>query len=188
LGMVHACDHPRNRELLLGEERDDEVVLVVPGRCDHDVVRLEPRFFQRRHLARVGDSHLEAGPGMDLGRDLGDLLQDEDVVAVVEELLGDEGAHVSRAGEGDSHQCVPVSSGPTSRLWSSSRASTWTAKWSTSRSCPTSSPSMTCAWASRVSETSWNRPGSLSPLSFRPAHAAGRSRSTRHTSPLAPLP
>src|SRR5262249_22676574 len=106
--------------------------LVVAGGRHHDVARLELGFFERAHLTRVRDAHLEAGSGRELCRRLGNLLENEDLVPVVEEFLGDERADVAGARDRDPHQCAPASSGPTRRRWSSSSASTWTAKWSTS--------------------------------------------------------
>ena len=41
LGVVHPGDHPRHGELLLGEKRDDEVVLVVARRRHYDVHLVE---------------------------------------------------------------------------------------------------------------------------------------------------
>ena len=43
LRVVHPGDHARHRELLLGEQRDDEVVLVVAGRGDDHVAARRAR-------------------------------------------------------------------------------------------------------------------------------------------------
>ena len=55
LRVVDACDGARHAELGLGEQRDDEIDLVVTGRADDDVGCLELGLVQRRDLARVGE-------------------------------------------------------------------------------------------------------------------------------------
>ena len=64
-------------ELLLGEQRDDEVVLVVAGRGDDDVAALEPGCAQRGDLARVGDVPLDAVGSVCDALDDGRVLLDE---------------------------------------------------------------------------------------------------------------
>jgi len=46
LRVVDACDDARDRELLLREQRDDEIVLVVSRCRDHDVARVDLRVAQ----------------------------------------------------------------------------------------------------------------------------------------------
>ena len=57
-GWLTCADDARHAELLLGQQRDHEVVLVVAGGRDHDVATLEAGEPKRGDLARVGDEPL----------------------------------------------------------------------------------------------------------------------------------
>src|SRR3954452_12808221 len=171
------------RELLLGEQREHEVVLVVPGRGDDDVARVETGRAQRVHLAAVGDVPVDAVPRL-LGalHDGRQLLDDHHVMVGGAQVVGDEQPDVPRACDGNPHQWC---SSPCSSRWRSvSMADTSAAKCRMSPSWPIALGVLTCAAPRRVMATSQNTPGSLSGASFLPAHFGGSGESTRHTLPL----
>src|SRR5918995_869908 len=178
LRMVYPGDHSGNRELLLGEQRDDEIVLVVASRRDDDVAALEAGLLEGRHLARVGDEPLDALVGDGALDDRGVLLDELHVVSGRVQVVGDEEPDVAGAGDRDPHRY----SGPCSRR--SLRASiavTSTMKCNTSPSCPTSLAPTIWADPSLVTAVSQKRPGSFRGASFLPPQAFGSTRSTRHT-------
>ena len=111
LGVVDPADRARHGELGLGEQRDHEVGLVVAGRRDDDVARLELGLLERGQLARVGEQPLRLGHGVGADR-RGGLVDQQDGVPVVDELLGDRTADGACSGDHDAHQS---SSGPASR-------------------------------------------------------------------------
>ena len=166
------------------EQRDDEVVLVVAGCRDDDVAALEPGLLQRRDLARVADVQLDAVDRRELGGDVRVALDEQDVVAVLDERVRDEAPDIPGTRYRDAHQWLAASSWPLKRAWSASTAVTSIMICRTSPSWPTRSGSMTRAAPSRVTAATMKRPGSSSFDSRWPAHAAGRSRSTRETLPL----
>ena len=134
--MIHARDDARHAELLLGEQRDHEVVLVVAGGRDHDVAALEPGLAQRRDFARVGEEPLDSVGGVravDHGRVLLDELH---LVAGAHEIVGDEQPDVAGARDRDAHQCSPPAS---MCACNSSVAATSETNTSTSPSWPTMS-------------------------------------------------
>ena len=53
LGVVHPCDDAWNREFLLGELGDDEIVLVIAGDRNDDVHLVEMSRLQGGHLAGI---------------------------------------------------------------------------------------------------------------------------------------
>ena len=122
--VVDAGDHAGNGELLLGQERDHQVVLVITGRGDDDVDALESRLVQRADLARVGDEPLHVECRAQAGDEIGILFDDHDLVAGVAKVAGDVDADVAGAGDSDLHACLPSSA---RRLSSSSREARRTA-------------------------------------------------------------
>ena len=122
--VVDARDHARHSELLLRQQRDDEVVLVIAGCGDDDVDAFEAGLVQRADLARVGDEPLHVERGAQAGDEVGVLLDEHDLVAGVAEVAGDVDADVPRSGDGDLHECLPSSA---RRAPSSSRESRRTA-------------------------------------------------------------
>ncbi len=114
LGVIDPGHHPGHGELLLGQQRDHQVVLVVAGGRHHDVDRADVGLPQRRHLAGVGGPPLDAaavaprageggGGAADHARVL---LDDQDLVAGHGEVVGDELADVAGAGDGNLHWCT----------------------------------------------------------------------------------
>src|SRR5207253_7862192 len=81
----------------------DEVVLVVAGGGDHDVAGVEADALQLEWLAGVGvdprAGHLARVPTDHVGV----LLQDDDLVAVLDEVGGDVLADFAGTGDGDLH-------------------------------------------------------------------------------------
>ena len=65
---------------------------------------LEPGFLQRRDLARVADEHLEPATCRQLGRDVRVALDEQHLVAVLDERVRDEPADASCARDRDAHQ------------------------------------------------------------------------------------
>jgi hypothetical protein len=103
LRVVDAGDDARHAVLGLGEQRDDEVDLVVAGGGDDDVARLQLRLVEGGDLAGVGEQ--PGGAGDAVGVDRARLLVDEqEVVAVLDQLEGDGPADGSGSGDGDAHQ------------------------------------------------------------------------------------
>ena len=81
LRVVDPRDDARHRELLLGQQRQDQVVLVVAGGGHHDVAGVEPGGAQRVDLAAVGDVPVDAVVGLLRAlHDRGSLLDDHHVV------------------------------------------------------------------------------------------------------------
>src|SRR5579875_3614492 len=108
LWVVDPCDHPWDGELLLGEERHDQVVLVVPRGRDHDICRRQAGQVERRHLAGVPHYPLEAqarAPGRHVGVDL----DHQDVVASLLQVEGEVRADVTATRYDDFHR-GPLSS------------------------------------------------------------------------------
>ena len=102
--MVHARDDARYAELLLGEQRDHEVVLVVTGRGDDDVARLQSGGAQRVDLARVRDHELHASSSWQTLCDVVALLDQQHLVSGAAQVVGDEEADVAGTGDRDPHQ------------------------------------------------------------------------------------
>lgn len=103
LRVVHAGDDPRHAVLGLGEQRDDQVHLVVAGRRDHHVAALERRLVKGGDLTRVGEQPLRLRHP--LHRDgRGGLVDQQDLVPVLQELARDGTAHRARARNSDTHQ------------------------------------------------------------------------------------
>ena len=137
-GVVHPGDHARDSELLLRQQRDDKVVLIVPGRGDHHVDLGDAGGLERRHLAGVRHDPAHVDVGLKSSDLLGIDLENLHVVAVDLEVGGDRHADAAAARDRDLHACtfaatrhrVPRSS---SSAWSSFLS---TATWSTSPSWP----------------------------------------------------
>ena len=187
LRVVDPGHHAGHGELLLGQERDDEVVLVVTGGRHDDVDRGQPGRVERGDLAGVGGD-----PGDVEGRpqaldQIGILLEHEHVVPAVLEVRGDGGADAAGAGDGDPHDSASLWC-PTvpDRVQSSSlRASSSTARCSTSPSWPTSSRASRRGAPARVTAMSETRPGISMSRRARPAQLSGSERSSSESRPLA---
>ena len=104
LRVVHAGDDAGDRELLFGQQRDDQVVLVITC-CRHaHVDLLETCLLQRADLAGVGDEPLDVEGGAQAGDQIGVLLDEQHLVPRVAEVPGDVDADVARTGDCDTHQ------------------------------------------------------------------------------------
>jgi hypothetical protein len=66
--VVDLRDDAVHAELGLGEQRHDQVDLVVAGGGDHDVAGLQPGRHQRVQLAGVGEQPLGGRDAVDLQR------------------------------------------------------------------------------------------------------------------------
>ncbi|AYN31875.1 hypothetical protein DUI70_1372 [Streptomyces albus] len=103
LRVVHPGHHARHPVLRLRQQRDDQVDLVVAGRGDHDVAALQRGLVEGGDLAGVGEQPLRLRYALD--RDRGRRLVDEqDLVAVLQQLARDGTAHRPGSGNGDPHQ------------------------------------------------------------------------------------
>jgi hypothetical protein len=103
LRVVDPGDHTRDAVLRLRQQRDDQVDLVVARRGDHHVAALQRGLVQRGDLAGVGKQPLRHGDALD--RDRGRRLVDEqDLVAVLQQFARDRAAHRTGSGNGDPHQ------------------------------------------------------------------------------------
>src|SRR4051812_37908178 len=127
--MVDPGDNAGHTVLGLGEQRDDEVHLVVPARGDDHVAAFQPGVVERDDLAGVGQQPLRARHRLDLDRPW-ILVDEQDLVAVLQELLRDGAAHGTRSGDGDPHYST-FSSGRCDtaslmRSMSEAAATTWT--------------------------------------------------------------
>jgi hypothetical protein len=114
--MVHPREHARHGELLLGEQRRDQVVLVVARRSDDDVGAGEIRVVEHPRLARVAQHHRDVG---DLLPEMIDgllvLLDQRDVVPADGEVRGDVPPDRATPRDDDAHQwCSPGASSATS--------------------------------------------------------------------------
>ena len=119
----------------LGQQRHDQVDLVVAGGRDDDVAAVQRGLVQRADLAGVREQPLGAGQAVRLDR-LGRLVDEQDLVPVLEQFPGDGAADRTGPGYRDAHQRPP--SGPmenSSVIRSSS--SSWAITCSTSPSCST---------------------------------------------------
>ena len=105
---VHAGEHPGNAELLLGEQRRDEVVLVVPGRGDDHVRGVELGLLQHPGFARVTDHVVDLrGPLLGDLEDRGVLLDQCDGMATLGEVRRQVPADRARAADHDPHLSAP---------------------------------------------------------------------------------
>ena len=103
--VVDSRHHPRHPELGLGQQTHDEVGLVVAGGGDQHVAGLHARLLQRRQLARVGEQPVRVGNGVWF--EVAPLPFDQqDLVAVVEQLPRDGTADIARAGNPDPHPAL----------------------------------------------------------------------------------
>ena len=132
LGMVDPGYHPGDGELLLGQQRDDEVVFVVPGGGHDDVGRSQAGGVQRRDLTGVPHHPLDAQARSSPGH-VRVYLHQEHLVAGTVQVGSQVSAHVAGAGDHDLHGREPFSR-PSSR---SARAVSSTAMCSMSPSWPT---------------------------------------------------
>ena len=101
--MVDPGHDAGHGELLLGQQRDDEVVLVVAGGRHDDVDRGQAGRVERGDLAGVGGHPGDVEGGAQPLDQLGVLLEDEHLVAVGVQVRGDGGADAPGAGDGDLH-------------------------------------------------------------------------------------
>ena len=111
-----------DRELLLGEQRDDQVVLVVSGRGDHHVDLGHAGRLERRDLARVGDQPANVDVGLEPSHLFGVHLEDEYVMAVLLEVRGDGHADAATAGDRNLHSCALAVTARTNGAGGASRA------------------------------------------------------------------
>ena len=104
LGVVHAGEHAGDTELLLGEQRRHEVVLVVTGGGHHDVGRPNVGLLEDAGLARVAvhDPRVR-GPRVELLRELAALLHERHVVSPLGEILGEMAPDRTAARDDDLH-------------------------------------------------------------------------------------
>jgi signal transduction histidine kinase len=101
--VVHPGDDPGHAVLGLGEQRNDQVDLVVAGRGDDNVAPVERGVVERADLARVGEQPFGPRDAVHLDR-AGLLVDQQHLMAVLEQLAGDGPAHGSCPGDGDPHQ------------------------------------------------------------------------------------
>ena len=100
LRVVHPGHDARHAELLLGQQRHHQVVLVVAGDRGHDVARLDVgRGERRRPRRRRPCDHVDAdglaGPSR-LADDAGVVVDDRDLVPGLLQLAGDEAPDAAR--------------------------------------------------------------------------------------------
>src|SRR5205823_8737949 len=137
LRVVDAGDDARDTELLLGEQRHHEVVLVVTGDRSDDVGLREPRLLELADLARVGHAEVDTEVLLRLPGLLHHLATDVEHEHVVSRL-GEVGRHVladlAGADDDDAHQC-PFPAGAARWASSASMASPFTDSVTTSFSC-----------------------------------------------------
>src|SRR4051812_21342936 len=103
LRVVHPRDRARHVEVVFRHLADDEIVLVVAGDGRDDVRPVRPRLAEVLALAAVVRDH----DGPDLVRDLrrarGILLEEDDLVARLDELFGEVEADLSSADDEHEH-------------------------------------------------------------------------------------
>src|SRR6266545_7392572 len=100
--VVDPGNGPGYAELGLGEQRDDQVDLVVAGTRDGDLAALQRGLLQRGQLAGVGQQPL--GPRHRLGLDGARVLVDQQhLVAVLQQFGGDRATDVAGTGDGYPH-------------------------------------------------------------------------------------
>ena len=162
-------------ELLLGEQRDHEVVLVVAGGGDDDVAASRaPRRAASVTSQASATRHSTPSAPVRARADHGRVLLDEQhLVAGRAQVVGDEQADVAGAGDGDPHQCA---SGPLLEPARAARRARRrrTTKCRMSPSWPTRSASTTAAVAEpRDRDEPEQRRARSSSASFLPAHAGG---------------
>ena len=182
LRVVHSGDDPGYGELLLGEEGDDEVVLVVAGDGGDDVGAVDLGPGELAHLAGVGREPLHAGRvarRLLLPDAVRIDLDDGDLVAGLGELAGDERADVAASGDDDSHQCDPPAP-PARRASRASTSSAPTTRYRTSPSWRTRSGLGSWATPSRDSATTRATPPTSRSTSFRPTPVAGTGPLDEH--------
>jgi hypothetical protein len=106
LRVVHPSEDPGDAELLLGEQRGHQVVLVVTGGGDHDVRRPHVGLLQDARLASVAvhDPGVRR-PVAELLRQVPALLHQRDVVPTLGQILGEVPTHRAAAGDDHPHPC-----------------------------------------------------------------------------------
>src|SRR6201994_645841 len=180
--MVDPGHHPGYSVLGLGQQRNDQVDLVVAGGGDDRVAAVQRGLVQRADLAGVGQQPLRPGQAVGLDR-LGRLVDEQHLVPALQQLTGDGPADRAGSGDRDPHQRPP--SGPAestseTRSSSSSRAMTWI----TSPSCNTVPGLGTMASPSR-STNAIRVPAVISTaLTFSPSHFSEKATSARTTLPV----
>src|SRR6185437_9088619 len=187
VGVVDPRDHPRHPVLGLGQQRYDQVHLVVPGRADDHVAPLQAGLVQRGDLGGVGEQPL--GPRQAVHLDGPRVLVYEQyLVPVVEQFTRDGTANRASACDGDPHHCAPFCCGLRScALFSCTRrlvpSRVLSTAWRSSRSC---CAAITCrtspSWStipapgsiaspSRVTNATRAPVASSSACTFSPTHA-----------------
>ncbi|SKV61711.1 Uncharacterised protein [Mycobacteroides abscessus subsp. massiliense] len=100
--VIDAGHDPGHTELGLGQQAHDQICLVVTGGGDNHVTGLDPCFFESLQLAGIGVEPV--GPGHRVRIEVAALAFDQqDLVAVVEQLAGNGTADLAGAGNSDSH-------------------------------------------------------------------------------------
>src|SRR5690606_16685885 len=156
--------------------------LVVAGRGDHHLAALQRRVVQRGDLARVGEQPLRPRDHLHLDG-LGALVDQEHLVPVLQQFLGDGAAHRARSRDRDPHQASSSSGAATAALIlarSSALAITCTMSpsWITVSRSGTSASPIRDRNATRVRACSSSLP------TFSPTHRYPVSSSTRTTAPV----
>ena len=104
LGVVHARQDARDRELLLGEQRGHQVVLVVAGGRHHDFGLRHLRFLEHPRLAGVAEHDVHAlGPRPQLVGQRVVLLDQRHIVAALHEVDREMASHGPTAGHDHLH-------------------------------------------------------------------------------------
>src|SRR5262249_48482931 len=95
----------------LGQQRHDQVDLVVAGGGHHDIAARQVGLLEAGQLAGVGEHPF--GVRHPRRHELARIALDQhDLVAIVDQLLGDGAATVARAGDRDLHHCAPSGGAP----------------------------------------------------------------------------
>ena len=118
-GLLTRATTRGHAELLLGQQRHDEVVLVVAGDGGDDVGPLDAGRGERVDLAGVAvvprhADRLAGAPG--LGDDRLVVVEDRHVVTGAVQLLGDEPADAAATGDDHVHVSAPSSRGACQRV------------------------------------------------------------------------
>jgi hypothetical protein len=96
--IVHARDHLRHPVLLLGDLRDHQVVLVVPGQGEHEIGRaLDPRLLEDEELGRVALHRLVLELGLEPFVAAAILLDDRRLVTIAQQRAHDVGSGLAAA-------------------------------------------------------------------------------------------
>ena len=183
LGVVDPGHHPIDAELGLGQQRDDQVDLVVAGRGDHHVAALDVRLHQCVELAGVRQQPLRARHAVDLhGPWLP--LDEQHLVTVAEELAGDGAPDVAGPGDRHPHQSLPGLGPLAQTAVTSSMRDQSTVKCTRSPSCTSVWPSGSRPSPRRVSRATRQPVASSNEGTLVPIHSGASAISASTTLPL----